>query len=428
MTTEEATTEEATTEEATTEEVTTEEATTEEVTTEEATTEEATTEEATEAESETETETETEFTDLPAYVASDYVTLGDYKEITVTIDSIEVSEEEVEQKIASETIETLEEGTVEEGDIANIDYEGKLDGEAFDGGTATGYDLEIGSGTFIEGFESGLIGTAIGETVDLNLTFPEKYHSEDLAGKDVVFTVTVNSVQRVPELTDEVAAKVADGKTAEEYKESIRKELEESAAAQMDYNAQYEILQQVVENASVDGYPEEALNYNMWRVRDYYEQISEMSGISLEDMLAYYGMTEEDFDVMVEKTAQEGLAQSLVLTAVAEAEGLEVTDEEYEDGLLRYTEIQGYETAEELVAEYGENYIRNSLMQEKAMDFLRENATVVTEKETEAESETEEAAEEETVKETETETETETESESETETETAAETETETES
>ncbi len=405
--------------------------------TEEVTTEaETETEEATEAESETEEESEAGLEDLPEFVASDYVTLGEYKGLTVTVTPVVVSDEEVEESIARSTRKTLEEGTVEDGDIVNIDYVGKLDGEEFDGGSATGYDLEIGSYTFIDGFEDGLIGVEVGETVDLELTFPESYHNEDLAGKDVVFTVTVNSLQRVQELTDEVAAEVADGMTAEEYKASVREELEESAEEDMKYEAQYELVTQVVENATVNGYPEEALSYNVGRVKDYYETIAEMSGTTLGEMLEYYGMTEEEFMGTVEETASEGLSQMLVLTAVAEAEDLTVSEEEFEEGAARYAELQGYDSTQELVEAYGENYIRNSLMQEKALDFLYENAEIVEESETEAaeeaaeeatEEETEAASEEETEEVLETEEETEEESETETEKETETESEAETE-
>ena len=382
--TEEETTEAATETETETEEATVEatsEAATEEATTEEVSEDASETETAGEEESESETETELYFEDLPEYVALDYVTLGEYKGLTVEVEPIEVTDEEVEEEIKANTIAVVTEGTVEEGDVANIDYEGKREGVAFDGGTAAGYDLEIGSGTFIEGFEEGLVGAVIGETIDLNLTFPEEYHSEELAGQEVVFTVTVNSVQRAQELTDEVAAGIeledgTTGLTAEEYREAVRADLEEEAAEEMKYNAQYDLLAQVVANATINGYPEDALNYNKWRVTSYYEMIAQMSGMEVADMIAYYGMDMESYETMVQSSAEEGLAQSMVLAAIAEAEGMEVTAEVFEEGLARYTEIQGYANTEDLLAAYGENYIKNSLMQEMALEFLYENAVI----------------------------------------------------
>lgn len=400
--TEEATTEAASETETETEEATAEatsEAATEEATSEEVSEDVSETEVAGEEESESETETELYFEDLPEYVALDYVTLGEYKGLTVEVAPIEVTDEEVEEEIKANTIAVVTEGTVEEGDVANIDYEGKREGVAFDGGTAAGYDLEIGSGTFIEGFEEGLVGAVIGETIDLNLTFPEEYHSEELAGQEVVFTVTVNSVQRAQELTDEVAAAIeledgTTGLTAEEYRAAVRADLEEEAAEEMKYNAQYDLLAQVVANATINGYPEDALNYNKWRVTSYYKMIAQMSGMEVADMIAYYGMDMESYETMVQASAEEGLAQSMVLAAIAEAEGMEVTAEVFEEGLARYTEIQGYANTEDLLAAYGENYIKNSLMQEMALEFLYENAVITEPSEEESEEETSEVVEE----------------------------------
>jgi trigger factor len=199
----------------------------------EAETEAAAEEESEAAEDETEAETG-EVLVRPEYTALDYVTLGEYKGLNVSLEEMKVTDEDVEDEIAynmrlSEIYESLEEGTVHDGDVANIDYEGKLDGEAFDGGTAKGYDLEIGSGTFIDGFEDGLIGVAVGDTVDLTLTFPENYSNEDLAGQETVFTVTVNEIKRTPELTDEHAETLSDGEytDAASYRASVREDRRE---------------------------------------------------------------------------------------------------------------------------------------------------------------------------------------------------------
>ena len=372
--------------------------------------------------------------DLPEYKASDYVTLGEYKNLTVEVDPVEVTDEQIMSRISAETTQVLTEGTVEDGDVANIDYVGKLDGEEFDGGSAEGYDLEIGSCTFIDGFEDGIIGMQVGETKDLELKFPEEYHSEDLAGKDVVFTVTVNSISRVPELTDEIAAEVVEGMTAEAYKESVREEMEADAKEAQKTEAQQKLIQKVYENATIDGYPEENLQYTVDRAKSYYEWLASMYGMTLEDYLVAYGMDEETFMEQVQPVAEEALGQEMTLLAIAEAEGMEISDEEYQEGLEKYAETQGMDDPAKLEEAYGENYIRNSLLQEKVLEFLYENATIEEVKETEAasEEETEAVSETETAEaETETaEAETETaEAESETETEAAAtEAETETES
>ena len=434
----EAETTEAATEEATTEAASETETETEEATTEAASETESESETGTEDASEEESESETEFNvaDLPAYDASEYVTLGEYKGLTVEVDPVEVTDEQVMDKIASETKQTLTEGTVEDGDTVNIDYVGKLDGEEFDGGSAEGYDLEIGSCTFIDGFEDGIIGMQVGETKDLELTFPEDYHSEELAGKDVVFTVTVNSISRVPELTDEVADSVVEGMTAEAYQESVRQDLEDSAKESQKSDAQQKLLQAVYNNATISGYPEENLQYTIKRATDYYEWLASMYGMSLDDYLTNYGMTQDEFKEQIQPVAEEALGEEMTLLAIAKEENIEVSDEEYQDGLARYAETQGMDDPSKLEEAYGENYIRNSLLQEKVLNFLYENATIEEVKETEAESDSEEVSEAEsdteeaskTASETETDSEeaAETESESEKDTESTSETESET--
>ena len=382
-----------------------------------------------EAESESETETEFNVADLPEYDASEYVTLGEYKDLTVEVAPVEVTDEQVMDKIASETKQTLTEGTVESGDTVNIDYVGKIDGEEFDGGSAEGYDLEIGSCTFIDGFEDGIIGMQVGDTKDLELKFPEDYHSTDLAGKDVVFTVTVNSISRVPELTDEVADSVVEGMTAEAYQESVRQDLEDQAKESQKTEAEQKLLQAVYENATIDGYPEENLQYTIKRATDYYEWLASMYGMSLDDYLKNYGMTQDEFNEQIQPVAEEALGEEMTLLAIAKEENIEVSDEEYEAGLARYAEAQGMDDPSKLEEAYGENYIKNSLLQEKVLDFLYENATIeeVAETEAESESESETEAASEVASEEETETETTTETEPESESETASETETESE-
>ena len=393
------------------------------------------TETGSEAESETgseeESETETEFNvaDIPEYDASEYVTLGEYKDLTVEVTPVEVTDEQVMDKIASETKQTLTEGTVESGDTVNIDYVGKIDGEEFDGGSAEGYDLEIGSCTFIDGFEDGIIGMQVGDTKDLELKFPEDYHSTDLAGKDVVFTVTVNSISRVPELTDEVADSVVEGMTAEAYQESVRQDLEDQAKESQKTEAEQKLLQAVYENATIDGYPEENLQYTIKRAKDYYEWLASMYGMSLDDYLKNYGMTQDEFNEQIQPVAEEALGEEMTLLAIAKEENIEVSDEEYEAGLARYAEAQGMDDPSKLEEAYGENYIKNSLLQEKVLEFLYENATIeeVAETEAESESESETEAASEVASEEETETETTSETETESESETASETETESE-
>ena len=373
----EAETTEAATEEATTEAASETETETEEATTEAASETESESETGTEDASEEESESETEFNvaDLPAYDASEYVTLGEYKGLTVEVDPVEVTDEQVMDKIASETKQTLTEGTVEDGDTVNIDYVGKLDGEEFDGGSAEGYDLEIGSCTFIDGFEDGIIGMQVGETKDLELTFPEDYHSEELAGKDVVFTVTVNSISRVPELTDEVAGSVVEGMTAEAYQESVRQDLEDSAKESQKSDAQQKLLQAVYNNATISGYPEENLQYTIKRATDYYEWLASMYGMSLDDYLTNYGMTQDEFKEQIQPVAEEALGEEMTLLAIAKEENIEVSDEEVDEELKKMAEMYGMEVEKlkEYMGDAEKESMKKDMAIQKAVDLIMEN-------------------------------------------------------
>ena len=354
------------------------------------------TEESTDAELDTEgTDTEeTEALEYPEYNASDYVTLGNYKGLTVTVDPVVVTDEEIEQQIQENielagALETVEEGTVEYGDTANIDYEGKLDGEAFDGGTAKEYDLAIGSHTFIDGFEDGLVGASVGETLDIPLTFPENYFSEDLAGKDVVFTVTVNEIKRAPELTDELVNTITDGDYTDvaSYTDYIRSSLESSKEEEKKYNIQSDILTQISGSSEIKEYPQEAVDYYVSSLESGIREEAEMYGMEFADYLSVaYGLAEEDFQDQAVMVAQQNLQLELYLKAIAEAESLELGEEEYQAGCEDYASRYGYNSGEELVAANGEDMIRRSLLMDKVLNFLVDNAVI--EEVTEAESET----------------------------------------
>ncbi len=323
------------------------------------------------------TEEEYDVNNITEYDPFDYVTLGKYKGLTIKVNPIYVTDKQVMERIASETRKNLKEGTVESGDIVNIDYVGKIDGEEFDGGSAEGYDLEIGSSTFIDGFEDGIIGMQGGETKDLELKFPEDYHSTDLAGKDVVFTVTVNSISRVPELTDEIADSISKGMTAESYKKNVRKTLEEQEKESQKSDSEQELCQMVYDNATISDFPEKSLQNTIERAKDYYEWMASTYGMSFEEYLSTYGMSQEEFLTQIQSVAEEALGEEMTLLAIAKEENIKISDEEYRDGLARYAEEQGWDDPFKVEESYGENYIKNSLLQEKVLDFLYDNANIV---------------------------------------------------
>lgn len=389
---------------------------------------EAASETSSEAASET-AETE-ELGEEPEYKALDYVTLGQYKALEVTVGSLDVTEDEIQQQFyddcsSHDKLLQVTEGEVAEGDVVNIDYVGSIDGVEFDGGTDKGVDLTIGSGTFIPGFEDGLIGAAIGKEINVNVTFPENYGNTDVAGKDAVFAVTVNFVKKAPEMTDDIVAEISDHKTVDEYRKGVEEQLKADKEAQQNSDKINGILNQIYSASTINGYPEEVVNYRTAQMKAYYTQIAEQSDMTLADFLSnQLQMTEEQFDQQCPAVIKQSMIQELLLKAVAESENMEISDEEYEAGIEKYIKSTGAESKETLLSQYTEAEIRRSLIMDKALDFLKENTTVKVEGEDESEtsSETEAASEAESTSETETVSEAETEVAS----ETAAETETET--
>ena len=361
--------------------------------------EEAAAEEITEAvediSEEAEEATLEELGERPVYTALDYVTVGEYKDLPVELEPIVVTDEEVQQEVAGQVAahdayEVVTEGTVAEGDLANIDYEGKKDGVAFDGGTAQGYDLEIGSGTFIPGFEEGLIGVAVGDTVDIPLTFPEEYFSEDLAGADVVFTVKVNSIKKVPELSSDLVNTLSDGmySTVDAYLANVKNTLEESAQQVQDSQVINELMTQLYNTCSVDSYPQDLVDYSVKEMNNYYAGYAQSYGMELEDFITqYFGMDMDTYTQESQEAVKSSLEQELLLVAIAEKEGFaELSDEEFSEGCAEYAQRIGYDSVDAFKADYDENKIRTSLVMDKAMDFIKDNAMItILEPETETE-------------------------------------------
>ncbi len=325
----------------------------------------------------------------PEYDALDYVKVGEYKGLQVVLEPIEIAADDIEtavngEIVARELYDT--EGTVEDGDVVNIDYEGKKDGVAFDGGTAAGYDLEIGSGTFIDGFEEGLIGVSAGEETTLALTFPEDYQSEELAGQDVEFTVKVNFI--MPELTDDLASSLSDGaySTAEDYRGSIREKLEEE---ERDNQVNVELMTQLYNTCEITGFPEDVVDYSVSSMENVYRELADLNGMEYGELIEAYGMTEETFHDAVVENVQQSLQQEMILSAVAETEGIEITPEEYQQGCEQYTETYGYDSVEEFQSEFDEETVMASLLMDKTLKFVYDNAVIEELEETETETEIE---------------------------------------
>ena len=320
--------------------------------------------------------------------ADEYVTLGDYKGLEVVSTVQSIGDEEVDSYIEymlSSTSGELEEVTdrdvIENGDVANIDYVGKKDGVAFDGGTAEGYDLGIGSGSFIPGFEEGLVGVKKGETVDIELTFPENYHAPDLAGAEVVFTVTVNGIYKEikPEFNDEYVAGLAieNVSTTEEYRSYLKNMMEEREKQYALQDVQTQLLAMVTENATVSGTPQELID------RFYQVNINNMTynammyGMDLQTFVnSYYGLDEESFEAETVAAAEESAKQALVCLKIASEENIVVTEEEVNAAVEESYAEYGYPSAEEFKATIDMDEYKDSLLLNKIVDFLVENATI----------------------------------------------------
>lgn len=260
---------------------------------------------------------------------------------------------------------------IKDGDTANIDYEGKKDGVAFDGGTSAGYDLVIGSGSFIDGFEAGLVGHKAGETVDLNLTFPENYGNTELAGQDVVFTVKINTVTRVKELTDALAAEINDKcATVKELKDMTLQYLQEEEDLLEKEELYYNAVQQVIEKSEI--VPDDAaVEYTTNNYIISYVNSMKDYGIDLGTLLSYYGSTYEEFRDSYDEYSIENIKQRVVLEEIAKKENLEVTDEAIE----KFAEEYGY-TKDTIKDVISEKLINQLVLEELANQFIIDHSTV----------------------------------------------------
>ena len=330
------------------------------------------------------------------------VELDDYSVLEIDESSVEVTESTIDNYMnnvvsAKTTYEDVTEGTVQDGDTINLDYSGVLEGEEepFAGGTAQGQSLTLGSGTMIDGFEDQIIGHEIGETFDINVTFPEDYSTEDLAGKNAVFTITINSkhVANVPELTDELVQEYSAEYLDQEFS-TIEELREYYAENQRNNNLESAILSAMGEKTHVKYYNEKDLAdltaYNMSAV-SYYASMFGVDASQYASMMGY-----ESADAYADAEAKRTLDQTMMIDKVAEEQNITFTEEELNEVITRYMEQENYEgTLEEFKAESGDSF--NFLVREtevlmpKVMDYLKQNVIMV---ESPVEETTEEASEE----------------------------------
>lgn len=307
--------------------------------------------------------------------SSSTVKLGEYKGITYTPISQEVTDEDVENEIqalldAHPTMTSVDRAAAV-GDTVNIDYVGKKDDVAFDGGTAYGTDLKLGSGSVIDGFEDGLVGASKGDQKTLNLTFPENYGNADLAGQEVTFDVTVNDVKESSpaELNTEFVTSYTEYTSVDEFREGTRKQLEEYAANAAESQKQQDIFMKVMENSEITVSDEDVQAYYQERY-DTYEKQADTFGLDLETMVGYYGMDLESFKAQLMTLAEEATKQDALVREIASKEGIKAEDADRE----AMAESFGYEDVDALVADGGEDMVESYILMEKVLDFLVANA------------------------------------------------------
>ena len=306
------------------------------------------------------------------------VTLGDYKGVTVekTIQSVtdEDVQNEIDNALANYPVEVDQ--AAKEGDTVNIDYVGKIDGEEFDGGSDQGADLKLGSGKFIDGFEDGLIGARKGETRTLNLTFPEDY-TQDLAGKAVEFTVTVNAVKEpLSEPTDQWVADNIEGyDNIADYKAGIRSEQEESNEQTAENQVRYAAWTQVIDNCTINEYPETLVEVGKKLYKQQVETYAKYAGMELDAYIESSGLTQEEYQSNMEEYGKNVAAQALVCQAICDKEGFAIGDDDYQKALQDMLTEYGC-TEDELIQTYGQDNVEQSIMLNRVSNLIMENANV----------------------------------------------------
>lgn len=310
------------------------------------------------------------------------VTLGEYKGVKAEKTVYETKEEDIEAQIKADAEKnarmiTIEDRAVEKGDITVIDFEGFVDGVAFEGGKGLGHTLEIGSGQFIPGFEDQLVGAKLNEETEVNVKFPEEYHAEELKGKDATFKVTVKEikVKELPAFDDDFAKDVSEFDTFEEYKNSIKEKLDKSNEARTKGEFENNVVEAVTENAQVD-IPQCMIDNRIEdMIKDFGYRLS-AQGMNLEQYMQITGTTVDTFKEQFGEQATAQVKSNLVLEKIAQVENLTVTDEDLEEELKKMAEMYGMELdkVKTLIGENEQETIKEELKVRKAVEFVAENA------------------------------------------------------
>lgn len=302
-----------------------------------------------------------------------YVTLGDYTDMTVDRVITTVSDEEIQDEIQNtlymdaDYIDITDRGA-QEGDTVNIDYKGTIDGKEFEGGSDTEFDLDLGSETFLPDFENGIIGMNVGETKEIQVTFPEDYDGE-LDGKTADFSITVNSITEIklPEYNDAYVKENYGFDTTADFEASMKEDLQAQYDEDAQYTANADALYMAIDNASFDGYPQDLYDSKKAQVEADNQAFAEQLGIEWTDLVG------EDYDI--DEDVISAIHEEMVVNAIAEKEKLSVTDEELSAYIDDNWELYEYDSRDDFVNDYGEDYIRYYLLYDKVLTFLEEHNT-----------------------------------------------------
>lgn len=294
----------------------------------------------------------------------------------------EVTDEDVESNI-QETLESkaetkeIKDRAVQDGDIANIDFVGKIDGKAFDGGSSEGFDLEIGSDSFIDGFEDSIIGHKIGDKFDWEGKFPDNYGNTEYAGKDVVFTITVNSIteKKVPELTDKLVAELSEtAKTVKEYKAEVKQQLTDNNETEYNNKLYSAVWQEVLKNTEVKKYPDGEKEKFVQTLTDNYKKMAETYNMEFADFLEQMmGMTEDDFNKQVEAAAEQNVMSKMATEAIAEKENIKLDDDTYEAELQKIVDQYGYESVDVLKEQVDKDTLKDTVLNNIVVERVAKN-------------------------------------------------------
>lgn len=308
-----------------------------------------------------------------------YITIGQYKGLSLEKVVETITDTEVEGSISQDlamTKEEVKDGVVEEGDTVVVNYVGTENGKEFNGGSAENQEITIGSGGYIPGFEDGILGMKKGETKDVPLTFPEDYIEPSMAGKDVVFKITLQSFKRAPELNDDWVAKNTDFKTVEEYKEDKKKLLQESAEKMAESVLYQNAWNQVYEASEVKEYPEKDVEEAYAEFETQIKSYAKQGGMELEDYLESQQVSKEAFETQCQEYAEARVKQNLILQGIMDAEGMTLEDKEslaVQDELIQN---YGVKDLAALVDTYGQTSVDTTIGLIRVERFIAENANI----------------------------------------------------